>query len=48
MIDTSKNMPDFFIDIFENEEKYQFLIKEFDSKDYDYKYNIKKFRINYQ
>ena len=27
--------------------KYEYLIKEFDSQDYEYNYHVKKFRINY-
>ena len=47
VIDKSQNMPDFFIDIFHNEERYQYLVKEFDSQEQGYNYHVKKFKINY-
>ena len=47
IIDNSQNMPDFLIDVFHNEEKYQYLVKEFDSLEQGYIYHIKKFKINY-
>ncbi len=47
VIDKSQSMPDFFVDVFDNEEKYQYLIKEFDSQEYGYTYHVKKFKINY-
>ena len=34
--------------IYQNEDNYPFLIKEFDSKDYGYKYHLKIFKINYE
>jgi len=37
----------FIHDIFENESKYDFLIKEFDSSDHNFKYQVKIFKINY-
>ena len=40
-------MPDFLIDVFNNEKKYQYLIKEFDSQEYGYSYHVKKFKIDY-
>lgn len=47
IIDQSQNMPDFFKDVYINEEKYPYLVKEFDSLEYGYDYHVKKFRINY-
>ena len=47
VIDKSQNMPDFLIDVFNNEKKYQYLIKEFDSQEYGYSYHVKKFKIDY-
>jgi len=38
---------DFFIEVFHNEEKYSYLVKEFDSKDLD-KYHLKIFKIDYE
>lgn len=39
---------DFFIEVFHNEEKYPYLVKEFDSKDLDYKYHLKIFKVDYE
>ncbi len=47
IIDKSQSMPDIFVDVFDNEEKYKYLIKEFDSQEYGYTYHVKKFKINY-
>ena len=33
--------------VFENETEYEYLIKEYDSKDKGYKYHVKLFKINY-
>ena len=35
------------IHVFNNEEKYPFLTKEYDSKENGFKYHIKLFKINY-
>ena len=35
-------------DVFANEQKYAFLIKEYDSKDQGFQYHLKLFRINYE
>ncbi len=40
--------PEPFIDAFNNEKKYPYLIKEFDSKDLDYSYHLKIFKIDYE
>ena len=47
IIDNQSDMPDFFMDIFNNEEKYNYLIKEFDSHDHGYNHHVKKFKIDY-
>ena len=41
-------MQDFFIDVYNNEEKYQYLLKEYDSEEHGYNYHVKKFKINYE
>ena len=48
VIDNNPNRPQFMKDIFLNEEKYDFLIKEFDSKDQGFNYHVKIFRIDYE
>ena len=45
VIDNNPNRPQFMKDIFLNEEKYDFLIKEFDSKDQGFNYHVKIFRF---
>jgi hypothetical protein len=48
VIDDAETRPDFLKNVFYNEEKYPYLIKVFDSKDYGYKYAVKIFRIDYE
>lgn len=48
IVDNSRNRSDFIISIFENEEKYPFLEKEFDSNNLGFKYKVKIFKINYE
>ena len=48
IIDKDESMPDFLINVFNNEEQYEYLIKEFDSYEYGYDYHVKKFKINYE
>ena len=48
VIDKNYNMQDFFIDVYDNEEKYQYLLKEYDSEEHGYNYHVKKFKINYE
>jgi hypothetical protein len=49
VIDNDSNMPNFLIDLFENEKKYPYLIKEYDSKeDSNLNYHVKIFEINYE
>lgn len=47
LIDKNEKMPDYLIDIFYNEEKYSFLNKVYDSKDFGYNYHVKLFKIEY-
>lgn len=47
IIDNSRKQPNFLKEIFNNEEKYDFLIKDFDSFDYNYRYHVKIFKIDY-
>jgi len=46
IVDENKRLV-FLNDIFENEQNYPFLIKEYDSKENGFKYHVKIFRINY-
>ena len=48
VIDHSVNQPSFLQDVFIHEEKYPYLLKEFDSKDFGYQYHVKIFRIDYE
>jgi len=48
VIDNNQDMPDFLMDVYNNEDKYQYLVKEYDSQEYGYTYHVKKFKINYQ
>ena len=45
-IDQKTERPEFLNDIFENENQYEYLIKEFDSTDFGYNYHVKIFRID--
>ena len=47
VIDTDSNLPHFLRDVFENEKKFSYLIKEYDSKEEGMKYHVKIFRIDY-
>ena len=48
VLDGSDKRSLYFNDVYFNEEKYPYLIKEFDSSDHGYKqYNVKVFKINY-
>jgi hypothetical protein len=48
VIDTDSNLPYFLRDVFENEKKFSYLIKEYDSKEEGMKYHVKIFRIDYE
>ena len=42
------NRPEFLKDVFENEDNYSYLIKEWDSADEGFTYHVKIFRIDYE
>ena len=44
----SKRADDFLDDVFENEERYSYLIKEFDSIEEGYSYHLKIFKIDFE
>ncbi len=46
--DDNQNRPNFLKDLFSNEEKYPYLIKEFDSLDHGFKYHVKIYKIDYE
>lgn len=48
IIDDNSNLPEFLLDVYYNEEKYEYLSKEFDSKDSGFKHHIKIFKIDFQ
>ena len=48
VIDDGIHQPSFLEDVFIHEEKYPYLLKEFDSRDSGYQYHVKIFRINYE
>ncbi len=45
-VDQKEGQIEFLNNIFENENQYKFLIKEFDSRDFGYNYHVKIFRID--
>ena len=47
VVDSKDNRPKFFKDIFENENDYPYLIKEWDTKDEGFAYHVKIFKIDY-
>ena len=48
VIDDSSRQPVFLHDVFVHEEKYPYLLKEFDSRNSGYQYHVKIFRIDYE
>jgi hypothetical protein len=48
VVDDRENRPEFLKNIFENESKYYFLDKIYDSKDDKFDYHLKVFKINYE
>ena len=48
VIDDKKGRQEFLRNIILNENNYLYLEKEFDSKDLEFKYNVKMFKINYE
>lgn len=47
IVDDKQDRPNFLNYLFYHEEKYPYLMKIYDSKDYNYKYHVKIFEINY-
>ena len=47
IVDSMDNRPKFLKDIFENEDVYPYLIKEWDSKNEGFTYHVKIFKIDY-
>jgi hypothetical protein len=48
VIDENERRPQFVKNILLNEGEFPYLIKEFDSLEHDYKYNLKLYKINYE
>ena len=48
IIDANKNRPQFIKDVLINDEKFPYLIKEFDSLEHNYKYELKIYKIDYE
>lgn len=48
VIDENPNRPDYLKELFHNEKKYTYLEKVFDSRENDYDYHVKVFKINYK
>ena len=48
IIDQSEHMPEYMKEVLNNETKYQYLIKEFDSAELGYNYHVKLYKINYE
>ena len=46
ILDGSNNQPDFLIEIFYDEQKYDFIEKIYDSKDNNFEYHVKIFQVN--
>jgi len=48
IIDENENNPKFILDVLKNGKKYPFLIKEFDSTEFDFNYVLKLYKIDYK
>ena len=48
IVDKNPNRPEFLKDVFNNEEKFSYLTKIYDSSEQGYEYHIKIFRIDYK
>ena len=48
ILDGGDRSPKLFNDVFYEKKKYSFLIEEFNSKDYDYNYIVKIYRIDFK
>ena len=46
--DENENRPEFLRDVFKNENRFQYLIKIYDSSEHGYDYHLKIFRIDYE
>ncbi|MGI0057980.1 MAG: hypothetical protein ACREAK_11495, partial [Nitrosarchaeum sp.] len=46
--DNKKNRAEFILEVFNNEEKFPYLIKELDTSNLGYSYHVKIFRIDYK
>ena len=47
IVDSNENRPEFLRDVFQNEEKYMYLNKIYDSSESEFSYHVKVFEINY-
>ena len=48
VVDGNENRQQFLKDVFENEEKFPYLTKIYDSSEHGYDYHLKIFRIDYE
>ena len=48
VIDNNQNLPKFLVEVYLNEEKYNYLKKEFDSNDSGFDYHVKLFKIDFE
>ncbi len=48
IVDENSELPEFLQNVYYNEEKYEYLIKEFDSKEIGFKHHVKLFKIDFQ
>jgi len=48
IIDDSENNPKFITDVMNNEKNYPYLVKEFNSNDFDFKYKVIMYKIDYE
>ena len=48
IIDQSEHMPEYMKEVLDNEAEYEYLIKEFDSVELGYDYNVKSYKIDYE
>lgn len=48
VVDDKKDRPQFLTDVFNNDAKYPYLIKQFDSSEIGYRYHVKIYKIDYE
>ena len=48
VVSNDNDLPIFLLDVYENEEKYEYLNKIFDSRENGFKNHIKLFKINFE